>query len=359
MSTSKAKDKVLSFYGFGSERELKLTDFLFRDCNNRCDFCFEHDKEFEAVCSGIPLYSDLTPDYISRHVDYIESLLTSYSSYDKIKLTVMGGELFMSPDTAIIRSYFEKLTDVISHCDKAISIQIVSNLMHDNIKCIKDILSAFKALSVPYILNTSFDFGPTRFMTEESYVTFKRNIDAIIECGAFNVGCGVIMTKYMLESLKADDEQAKTFRRIYENFHIDFARLSGDYKYKLTHDEMVELWKLLIDKFPNTISHSLYSDTRSIRCCLNNKHVLITGNSCVDSCVSYVYSKYANAETQCEKCKTSEILKTVTTNNCLGCPYFGYCVPVCPLDDKYDICEMREAIDYLMEKRNAVQQRST
>ena len=43
------KNKLLTNYGLGSPTELKITDFLFRDCSGNCDFCFEHDIEFKTA----------------------------------------------------------------------------------------------------------------------------------------------------------------------------------------------------------------------------------------------------------------------------------------------------------------------
>lgn len=347
MNTSSLKNNMLRRYGHGSQTVVKLTDFLFKDCNNHCDFCFEHDQEFKSVCSSIPRFSSLTDRYIKSHVDYLASILSEYPS-EKIKLTIMGGELFAF-DLHPIKHYFESLFPILETLKNRISIQVVSNLIHSNLEYVFELLYVFQMRNIKYILNTSFDFGNTRFQTDSVQNLFEENVHRLAQHD-LNIGCGIIMTRYMLESLAKHDSQAKIFDYLYQHFLIDFARLSGNFEYKLTADEMIELWKILINRYPNIIKTNLYSDVQSIRCCLNNKHILIAGNSQINACVSYVYQLYSQSKKSCHICKTDEILKHSIKNNCLGCPYFGYCIPSCPLDEQYNICEMKTAIDYYRTK---------
>lgn len=324
---SNTKDRILDRYGFHSERELKLTDFLFLDCNNSCDFCFEKDHEFKSVCSGIPTLCSLDDRYIDSHLSFIAEVIKTHGDFNKVKFTVMGGELFMSGDLTMIDYYFTGLMNVFDNIRDKISVQIVSNLIHDNIGYVVDLLLRFRKRGIKYILNTSFDFGDVRFGDRGSYDRFKRNINQLVRAKntfGLNVGCGIILTTHMLESLKRKDDQCSTFEFICDNFNVDFARLSGNFSYKLTYDEMVELLMIVIDRYPDLVENAIYKERSEPRCCLNNKHILITGNRYVEACVSYVYSMF---DKSCEMCKNDEIMKRTKKYGCLSCPYFGHCIP--------------------------------
>lgn len=154
----------------------------------------------------------------------------------------------------------------------------------------------------------------------------------------------------MLESLKLKDDQCSTFEFICENFSVDFARLSGDFPYKLSYGEMVELLTIIAERYPDLVENTLFKAHSEPRCCLNNKHILITGNRCTEACVSYVYSMF---DKSCEMCKHDEIVERTKKYGCLSCPYFGHCIPQCPLDEHYEKCEMRPAIDAFLLKSSA------
>lgn len=325
------QNRLASKFSVEHKKQLKVLMMLYRTCNNNCDFCFE--KQFD-----LPTIDEFRDD-IYNYVQLLSKYLQDNTvKYDKITVNLMGGELFF---TGKAIEEIKILLRMISNYD--VEVRLATNLLYDDMSCLYEAIEEMDRLNIKFSVFTSFDFGPIRFDSAK-LIQFKQNLVELIEYAneRFVVGVEVTRTKYMLEELKYNATPQKLmFEYIVKHCSICLDELIGDFDYALTREESIELWKLLLSKYKDiTDLKSHFVDTG--RNCINVKRIVIANNKIYDGCISQKY-KFQNKE--CDKLNYA--LDYVKHYNCINCKHYNRCPLKCPIERRYDKCDITEVFDFI------------
>ena len=248
------------------------------------------------------------------------------------KVSFMGGELFENREIA--KHVYDTIVESSKLIAQDIRFSISSNLIHLNldilIKCLSRLSQQRKV-----DIHTSFDFGSLRFHSQTYYQLFRRNLlELATYCKTKNINIGIetIRTRQMLEAFQSNSDQKSVFKRLTETFDICQNEYIGDDpRIRLTVPESIELWKNVIEECPKC-SDLISQFLDHGRNCLNVKRLTLCGTKLYDGCY---YQKYGEQIDQ----KSTDIIRMLTTYNCLSCEFGTFCSYHCPIDNLYKTCD--------------------
>lgn len=320
------------FSKFTNEKttKTKILVFMFGDCNNACDFCFQ--KTYRLL----NIANDNFIDVHDQNMACLQNLLDRQLC--NVTVNLMGGEPFANTKTiSILNQYVDLLKRF-----KDIKIRITTNLLHDNIESINSTIQQFDSDKIS--LYTSFDFGNTRFKTSnclDKFIENFKNVVDIAKSNNVNFGVETIRTKQMLNSLKNMDKQALAFKYITENADVCLNELIPGDLDLLTGNESVELWKLLIDNFKTSDIKSHFTDNG--RNCFNCIRYTIANGNIVKGCAAQKNgSKFIDCAAED---KRSLALNLINHYKCITCKHGDICSMHCLQDSLYDECDIRQILD--------------
>lgn len=331
---------VLDHFHNEPVKTLKILVFLFRECNNHCEFCFQ--KRYGDRMKTIQFFNDNVKQYCGA----LDKALSDYRCYGETSVSLMGGELFFE------RSTTRGLLELVTYLSKYdIKIRFTSNLINSDIHKIDAVLGHCHRVGVDVEFFTSFDFGDLRFSAASMRDSFAHNLYRVNELCRdydFPVGVEVIRTKKMLESYLNEDTDFEFFKRLTSSMSVCQNELIGNEHLKLTVDESVLLWKLVLDKTPNI------SDLRSHffetgRNCFNITRRTVIGSAVINGCGSQKIGIMERDD------KETRMFNMLNKYGCYTCRHFGRCSLKCPYEDYYERCDKREVFDYIDEKGLSIQ----
>lgn len=322
-------------------KELIVQMMLFKTCNNSCDFCFQQNCRSEMP----------TIEFFKENVEIfcnaVDICFADYQNYDKIKIGIAGGEPLY--DKSTIPALLKVLHAVAKY---PVEIGVVTNLLYEDLSPAKDVISAMLETGRKFKLYTSFDFGPLRFDTAEKLEKYVENIFQLREHFSskigemFDIRVDAIRTKYMISSLKANDNYAKHFTSLVNSFNVTVNELTGEFDYALSYDQSVQLWKMLFDRYPTLVKNQ-FSAIHSSRNCFNTACRTIIADQIYEGCLT-THGKLHCGDDQTVK---KEMLDwSISQYNCLACEFFSSCPMACLVERRFSKCDMLEVFRYMQMK---------
>ena len=315
-------------------------DFLYRDCNMRCDFCFERQSQFRSVCQSS---SQITDSWITKHISTLKSVLDSHKDFAIKSLKLFGGQLLHKKGSVFLK-IFKKIIDFASKEDLT-DIKVMTNLVYQHYDELEEAIRyATSNLNETKLqINTSFDFGDLRFKSQSQLKLFKENIQRLIADQSLKskICVNTIRTKPMLEALtgKAWSDQLQIFEELYRSSRVvlDANALTGDHECALSYEEQVQLWKTLFQKYPRALKIDCDLSSRR-RACLDVQHVSVFGQKTFKSCDAFLSGELE------EFSKPQRIMKMVSHYGCIQCKFLDSCPMRCPSQPFVQKCDLRDLL---------------
>lgn len=217
----------------GKEGEFFIN--LFEWCNMRCSFCWQDHTQWEGIES-----------IVSRSVDI--SNYMNKDSRDYFAVNLMGGELFADeiPDN-IFEDYLNLVLEIQKNTNKKFEVNWVTNLVYENTKRVRDLVTSVKSLNIKTTVATSFDFAG-RFNKHQKKL-FEKNVYELKDI----IGTvSVVLTKPNIEKFTSKNDDL--FEKMYKDnflFYFDYYSPEDRFSLNAPSDSLIQKGLIyLVDNYP-------------------------------------------------------------------------------------------------------------
>jgi hypothetical protein len=270
---------------------------------------------------------------------------------ENFKIHIMGGELFQDHliNNSYLETYQEFIDTILKKTDKEKNVifNFVTNLVFNNVDPVKNFLKKNNLkFSISYDSNGRF--------TKDQFQIFKNNVEVFKEYISM---VSLVLTKQNIKNLISGDQY---YDYLYENFvcHWDSFLPSVEISEKLMpkESELLSFYKLLIDKYPNTLNAEYFLNKKSNRmsCTRGNSLTVLHNNTVPKGCSGSIFLK----DGQTENLGSEEIvINFFKTYDCFSCEYYKNCSFTCFIQNDYkkferdlNKCVFKEVYKYVESK---------
>lgn len=315
-----------------------LVMVLFDECNLNCGFCMRQNKDstyyFESP-------NKMSRESIMAQVEMVKKVKQAITDPRDLSISLVGGELFQDKyDYSVYDDLFDALVDIFcEHPEDKIQICIYSNFLFKDNKRVADLIERHKQ-HINFIFVLSFDFVGRytkpymikRVMDNYMYLTRERDIDIVVALIAHKPNIDALInhdSEYLpqLEFWMNDTEYCK----VQFGDYID----NGNPEFRSSADDLVRLYKFLIDHYPQC---------DSVRALLSNLRIE-QDHSCNELWVS------RNGVRRCCHDIGDRKIHCLNTFGCFGCEFYENCPAMCyQAYYRHEYCWKRVIYQYLLDK---------
>ena len=367
-------------------------DFIaFKECNNKCTFCFQKNTRNTAYTSQ--------EDVLKRFDLILEDARQNYHGHTEIQIDITGGELFFRKDLfEMYKTMFDRINKLQQDINVPIRCLLGTNLLY------KDTTLLYRVLD--YIMNlnqnllrgvfTSFDFCG-RFKSIKHVELHHKNILQLLEYTRKHniyLACVTVLTKQAIRLFNNPKTELDVrIKQLYDEYyhlsqqHLD--RKNNQWWFRLswtllspnsldpeyidemvpTSDDIAEFYKQLVDNYNDLAVVRAFYDKNILRTRCSGHCKVCKTYKIESACQSNIYGDELRQPENLYVPSNSPLdiyNFLIKRFGCYSCKYFTHCyirpcavVSNLKIVERGDKCWRKEIYEYIENSNNKISERQS